>query len=158
MKQYTPKLSIEERFWSKVAITTDINLCWEWQAAFDNNGYGRIKDNRVNKKAHRISWELTYGEIPEGLLVLHSCDNRKCCNPKHLFLGTNDDNMKDMFKKFRGNAPRKEANKNHKLTSELVSEIRLRYAKEKIAQHELAKQYNVSKTTIGYIILWKTWC
>lgn len=157
MKQYTPKKTIEERLWTKVAITANPDLCWEWQASLHKNGYGRIKDKRFVSLAHRIAWELTYGKIPDGLWVLHRCDNRKCCNPKHLFLGTHQDNMADMVSKFRGKSLKGEKSPMHKLTAEIVNEIRLRYARERISQKELGRQYGVVQSIIGYIINWKIW-
>ena len=90
-----------KRFWDKVAIAGPDD-CWEWQASFHTTGYGQIKYNRKKWKAHRISWILTNGEIPNTLCVLHKCDNPKCVNPNHLFLGTLKENTQDMLKKNRG--------------------------------------------------------
>ena len=89
-----------KRFWNKVAIAGP-NDCWEWQASFHTTGYGQIRFNHKKWTAHRVSWILINGEIPDALCVLHKCDNRKCVNPKHLFLGTNYDNMKDKTNKGR---------------------------------------------------------
>jgi len=76
------------------------NGCWEWQGAL-RSGYGAIKIEGKTKAIHRLSWELNYGEIPKGLLVCHKCDNPKCINPGHLFLGTHNDNAKDAYNKNR---------------------------------------------------------
>jgi hypothetical protein len=89
--------SINERFWEKVDKKTD-DECWEWQASVDTHGYGYFySDKRI--KAHRYSWELHFGAIPEGLYVCHHCDNPPCINPKHLFVGTAQDNLDDANKK-----------------------------------------------------------
>jgi hypothetical protein len=78
--------------------------CWEWLRAVRTDGYGTVKDRRdITVGAHRVSWQEHKGEIPEGLHVLHKCDNKLCVNPDHLFLGTHKDNMKDMIGKGRSN-------------------------------------------------------
>ncbi|MGJ0510229.1 MAG: HNH endonuclease signature motif containing protein [Methylocystis sp.] len=95
-----PTRSPEVRFWEKV-IRGD--GCWEWTAAKSVRGYGTFglrKGKMV--PAHRMSWELTYGKIPDGLIVCHHCDNPECVRPDHLFLGTYSDNTQDMIRKGRG--------------------------------------------------------
>lgn len=96
------KKSLQERFWSKVTKTED---CWKWNGAKHPFGYGMLqKQNSYEKTtASRISWEIHNGEIPDGLFVLHKCDNPECTNPDHLFLGDNGDNMRDKESKWRGN-------------------------------------------------------
>lgn len=84
------------RFWCKVKLA-GADECWEWIAGKDKDGYGWFKRDR----AHRAAWIFFNGRIPEGFLVLHTCDNPPCVNPAHLFLGTQQDNMTDCLKKGR---------------------------------------------------------
>ena len=94
------------RFWSKVNIK-ESNDCWEWQAGKHRQGYGVFKfDNKI-QLAHRISWLLAHTEIPQGMVVMHKCDNPGCVNPDHLCLGTQKDNIHDMRTKGRGNNQKK---------------------------------------------------
>jgi hypothetical protein len=95
-----PKADPAARFWAKVQRGEG---CWEWQGANNGKGYGCFgKEGSRPYYAHRFSWELHAGPIPDGLFVLHRCDNRRCVNPEHLFLGTQGDNMRDMIAKGRG--------------------------------------------------------
>jgi hypothetical protein len=94
-------MSLEERFASKLVPAA--NGCIEWGASRFPQGYGQIKVNYQNRKAHRVAWELAHGPIPDGLVVCHRCDNPPCCNVDHLFLGTHSDNTRDMHAKGRAN-------------------------------------------------------
>ena len=97
-----PTNTIEDRFWSKVRKDDG---CWEWTASVNRRCYGWFhfggKVERKALKAHRVSWELHNGPIPEGLWVLHKCDNPRCVRPDHLFLGDRTDNMRDCAAKGR---------------------------------------------------------
>ena len=90
------------------ATQTDEAGCWNWMLSKDRIGYGRMKVQLGSRErfrftsAHRYAYEVFIGEIPDGMYVLHKCDNRACCNPDHLFLGTQQDNMLDMWRKGRG--------------------------------------------------------
>jgi hypothetical protein len=94
------KKPLDVRFWNLVNIRGE-NDCWEWKASLDTKGYGQFNINGKMNGSHRIAWILTNGEISGNLNVCHHCDNPKCCNPKHLFLGTQADNMLDMMLKKR---------------------------------------------------------
>lgn len=99
-----PSKSISERFWSKVQVRVK-NVCWEWTGSCDGKGYGRMASVYQGSplKAYRVSWELHFGSIPDGLSVLHACDNPRCVNPHHLMLGTQMANAVDMARKNRIN-------------------------------------------------------
>lgn len=91
-------MSLEDKFWLKVKKTES---CWNWISSLNSRGYGVFYYNKTVSLSHRVSWKLKNGEIPEKLFVCHHCDNPKCINPSHLFLGTQVDNMKDCSRKGR---------------------------------------------------------
>ena len=86
---------MHHRFWSKVDAAPS-DMCWEWLAGKTREGYGQFKVDGKQHPAHRVAFKLAYGYLPAGLLVRHTCDNPGCCNPNHLILGTNQDNMSDV--------------------------------------------------------------
>lgn len=146
--------SLEERFWAKVNKADGIEKCWEWIAYKDTKGYGHFhKAGRGGMaKAHRVSYEISVGPIPAGLLVCHKCDNPSCVNPWHLFLGTDKDNSDDKMKKgrFKKVYPQGEKNGNAKLTETQIKQIRARLATGE-TQSLIAADYGVSGTTISRI-------
>ncbi len=165
------------RFMAKVTVSP--SGCWEWQGEIMNSGYGRFAfKGRTRTMAHRASYLLFVGPIPEGYFVLHRCDHPRCVRPEHLFTGTAVDNMQDMLRKGRGHSPSGEAHWTHrhpelvargfpkvsgeahpraKLTALQVRDIRRRYASEGITHQALANEYGLDKSTIGDIIRRKRW-
>lgn len=144
--------SLKEKFWGKVKKGPH---CWEWQDHRVGFGYGQVKDDSGKDiSAHRASWELTYGLIPDGLFVLHSCDNPSCVRPDHLFLGDQRANMKDRDVKGRTLVGSRHGMA--KLTEESVREIRRRaHAGE--TDRDLAREFQVDSSSISCIARGKTW-
>lgn len=142
-----------KRFWSKVDVG-EPDECWEWLASKTTDGRGRFGINYRLWLSHRVAWVLTYGPIPEGLLVCHHCDNPGCCNPYHLFLGTPADNLADAARK--GRMSRGEDRNTAKLTEEEVREIR-DLISEGNSQRNIAARYGVSHRCVGDIQSGKSW-
>ncbi len=117
--------------------------CWVWTGRLSDKGYGKTtKDGNANSSAHRVMYELFIGEIPDGKMVLHSCDNRRCVNPSHLFIGTNSDNLRDAAIKNR---------MVHKLSLHEVHEIR-RLHLEGFRQVQIAKMFSIGQDHVSRII------
>lgn len=130
------------------------NGCIHFIGFRDKNGYGRIRiggRKGESRLAHRISYEIAYGEIPDGLCLCHKCDNPSCINPEHLFVGTHADNMEDAAKK--GRMRRGEEKSISKLKEVDIPIIRA----DPRPQHVIAKDYGVSQTVIGDVKLRVTW-
>lgn len=142
------------RFWNKIKKAGP-DECWEWQRGKEKNGYGHTWFHKRQMRAHRVAFELAYGDIPEGMLVCHSCDNPPCCNPRHLFLGTNRDNHADCVKK--GRSRRGSKSNKAKLTESQVLEIRNAYTGKWGHQTELSKLYGVSTWVISSIVRGESW-
>ena len=148
--------TIEERFFSKVIKS---NTCWFWTGCKDKCGYGLLYyKNRKNINTHRLSYELHFGEVLDGLCVCHSCDNPSCVNPQHLFLATHKQNMEDKKNKGRTyNGNQKGINNpGSKLTENEVIEIKY-LLESNISQSNIAKKYNISQTLVSAIKLEKIW-
>jgi hypothetical protein len=151
--------SFEDKFWSKVDKGAE-NECWIWTGAKRWNGYGKFIHNYKTILAHKASFEINRGTIGDGLVVCHSCDNRACCNPNHLWLGTQAENMQDMFKKGR-NAKSKpkgscERHPRAKLKNSDIPEIKKLYSNGE-SSRSIGKKYGVSKTMILFIVKDKNW-
>lgn len=172
----------EERFEAKVDRSGGPDACWPFTASRNEDGYGGFWDGERRVKAHRFAWELAHGPIPDGLDVLHHCDNPPCCNSesdKHLFLGTNADNIADMVAKGRWESPdrprQRSTGERHgsvthpervrrgaehgmsKLTEDAVRQIRALYAVGDTTQDALATRFGVHQTTVGVIVRRAKW-
>ena len=132
--------STPEDFWARVNKDSD---CWLWQGSLHSDGYGWLTYQGRNWLAQRLAWTLTYGDIPLGLDVLHSCDVRPCCKPLHLFLGTNLDNIQDKVAKGRAGS---------KLSRVQVEAIRLVYSTGNVSQQALALRYGLCQQMVSLII------
>lgn len=147
------KLSLHEAFW-RYATAGDPNTCWVWEKAPSGFGYGVVCFRQAKLPAHRVSYELHHGPIPDGMLVCHRCDNPACVNPAHLFLGTDADNFADMNAK--GRRAHGERSSSAKLTEQDVIEIR-EMRKFGLLYKEIAVLYGVDRETIGSIVRMDTW-
>lgn len=150
--------TLAERFWPKVKKRGP-EECWEWAAYIDPQGYGRVRCDGETRLAHRVSYELHKGPIPDGMFACHHCDNRKCVNPKHLFVGRAIDNVRDMHRKGRQaptsiTARRGEAHGMCKLSPEEVVEIR---SFKGLSQRDLARLFGVGQSQIQRIRAGESW-
>jgi hypothetical protein len=146
-------LAVKERFWSKVNVRGPAE-CWEWTAGQHSWGYGTFHVGGKRVKAHRYSWALHYGPIPDGLCVCHRCDNPSCVNPGHLFLGTHAANMADAARK--GRVHMGEDNGTALLTENEVLEIVERCRAGETVM-EVANDYGVSSGCIYSLIRGDSW-
>jgi hypothetical protein len=142
------------------------SACWIWTALTNEDGYGRFWSKGSHVYAHRFAWQLVNGEIPAGMKVLHSCDNPPCCNPAHLSLGTQLENIQDMLSKGRGGRLQGEQKENAKLTDDLVVSLRnifddgiilASYRNKQAAIIDLAKVLEVAPETIRGAIDRRKW-
>jgi hypothetical protein len=155
--------ALDCRFWTKVDMS---GPCWNWTGSVIKVGYGQIGFRGKRFYTHRLIYELYFGPIPAGLFVCHHCDNRRCCNPDHLFLGTPKDNSRDMVSKGRSCKGRPqppsahmtgEAHGRSRLTARQVQEIRDLYAAGNLTQVQIGKAFGVSGPHVCGIIKGRFW-
>lgn len=161
------KKTLKERFEEKYKID-EITGCWNWIASLNHAGYGQIGNGKKVLRSSRVSYELHNGSIPNDMFVLHTCDNRKCVNPKHLWLGNHQDNMDDRNSKNRQakgdkclrkniNSLKGEKNPSSILTNITVEKIRQMYKTNNYSTRYLSRMFNCGQTTIMNIVNNKTW-
>lgn len=139
--------------------------CWIWLGPLSESGYGKFNclDGKRNWRAHRASWTIAYGPIPDGMLVLHKCDNRRCVRPEHLFLGNNKDNTQDALQKgrlkdmgpWRHPCPG-ELNGRAKINLTDVQEIR-DMANKGTLQRDISRKFGIGQTAVSKIVNNQTW-
>jgi hypothetical protein len=161
---------LEESVWPYVQKGGE-DECWVWTAGLTAYGYGRTGTVRGRRRqAHIVAYELAHGPIPQGLVVLHSCDNPPCCNPKHLSAGTQAENIADMCAKGRVAKGKKHGSKTKpesrargsrhgsaKVTEEVVRSMRAEYATGLISLAQLAMKHAVTRTLVADIIARRSW-
>jgi len=147
--------SLADRFWEKVDKQGP-DECWEWIGGKHNKGYGQIQAYSRLDKAHRVSWMINNGPIPENMCVLHHCDNPSCVNPAHLWLGTNADNVRDKMEKGREAHNGGEKNGSAKLTEPKVRRV-IAFLDAGYSHKKIAAFFNVSRSTITFINTGGTW-
>lgn len=153
--QKSRKRDLFERLWEKVDVKAE-SECWEYKEYRNQDGYGVITtvgDKKI--LTHRVAFMSKNGIIPDGMRILHKCDNPPCCNPNHLFLGTQADNVRDMHQKGRATKVQGEKSHKAKLTNEEVLEIRATYNGGN--RMGLSKKYKVHHNTIMWIVTNKSW-
>ncbi len=146
-------LTLEQRFWAAVGKSDG---CWTWHGSKTAAGYGTLGSRETHVYAHRYSYALVHGPIPSGLHILHHCDNPPCVNPAHLFLGTHQDNMRDMRDKGRNYAAAGEAHPRAKITENDVIDMRSLWALGALMR-DLAAEYGLDDSTVFDIVRGNSW-
>jgi len=144
-------------FWGRVRIGA-AHTCWPWTGGLSQKGYGLFQYMTFTERAHRVAWELTRRcQIPRGMVVMHICDVRACCNPYHLRLGTLRENTLDMYQKGRGHDQRGESSNRAVLTWEQVRTLRATWAAGGVTKEQLAAQLGISRSHVHNILMGRYW-
>lgn len=145
--------TLQERFWRYVERGAD---CWEWTGS-RSDGYGTLRTDRSCIKAHRVSWILHKGPVPEGSVIRHRCDNAGCVNPDHLELGTQRDNMRDAMVRGRlTNRVRGEQHYRARLTAAAVARIRELAAAGR-SRASIAREFEIAQVTVWRVLTGQSW-
>jgi hypothetical protein len=152
-EHHAPQRPLEDRFWEKVQKSND---CWLWASAINNKGYGDFHIGYgKHKLAHRVAYELTYGDLPPNTILRHTCDNPKCVRPDHLIPGTMTDNQHDMA--IKGRSCHGSKSYFAKLNETTVLAIRSDPDIGILPQWRIAEKYGISRATISNILTRHTW-
>lgn len=147
--------TLRRRFWAKVKKGPG---CWVWTGGCDQDGYGLVQASRPSTatlRAHRIAWQLHYGEHPRDRLICHSCDNPGCVRPDHLFVGSPAENTRDAASK--GRMARGERNAAARLGPEQVKALRKEYRAGGVSQVSLGRKYGISQSQVSVIVRCESW-
>lgn len=150
-------MNAEERFWTKVDRSEGPDACWVWTKSCQPSGYGQTWIDGKVVTAHRAAWIFVNGLISSGMLVCHTCDNRKCCNPSHLFLGTYSDNNRDMFRKGRGVNPPQHFGENAARPISIDTYQQVLDMLSSRSARAIARTLQIGKTTVLRIKKGKHW-
>jgi hypothetical protein len=145
--------NLADKFWPKVDKAGEAE-CWEWKGRSNHAGYGTLTWSRKSLLAHRVAFLLTHGPFPQELLILHSCDNRPCCNPRHLRVGTHQDNAKDMVERDRQS--KCEHRPNAKLTNDLVPKI-FDARDEGLSHSQIGRKFGISTSQVTRVLQGNSW-
>ena len=148
-----PSKIINEEFFAERSTPEPATGCLCWKRHINQGGYGTLKHKGKQRMAHRAMWEHKNGPIPDGMVVCHSCDNRRCINPEHLFLGTTQDNVDDKMAKGRFISNLGERSGTSKLTEEQIAAIRI----DTRPQRVIARDFGVSQSNVSLIKAGSTW-
>lgn len=155
MESLAGDLEAQKRFWRKVKVG-ELNDCWPWTLGVSSKGgYGLVTHRQMTLRAHRVAARLSFGPFLNASLVCHRCDNPPCCNPIHLFFGSNLDNQIDCIQKKRNRKAVGIDAACVKLTPEQV--LGIRQLAGHLSHKRIAEQFGVGKTTIGSILNRVTW-
>lgn len=148
--------SLDERLWSRIERNRD-GQCWVWHGFRNVGGYGRISVKSRQTLVHRLVYEMLIGPIPDGLCVLHTCDNPPCVNPAHLHLGDRRENLLEAYARKCHPGQKSENNGNAKLTHADVEAIREIYALGGETHVSLARWFGIKRSEVGYILRRDHW-